>query len=69
MKTNKAKTKPASSAGAVSAAGGQKKTRLEQSGKRTRVRAHLRAATAAELECVSSSLSLFWPTEIVAAEI
>ncbi|HXM29933.1 MAG TPA: hypothetical protein VN957_28170 [Chthoniobacterales bacterium] len=45
MKTNKAKTKPASAAGAVSAAGGQKKTRLQQSGKRTRVRAHLRAAT------------------------
>jgi hypothetical protein len=32
-------------AGALSTAGGEKKTRLEQSGKRTRVRAHLRTAT------------------------
>jgi hypothetical protein len=45
MKTSKAKIKPASPAGAVNAAGGQKKARLQQSGKRTRVRAHLRAAT------------------------
>jgi hypothetical protein len=44
MKTSKAKIKPASPAGAVNAAGGQKKARLQQSGKRTRVRAHLRAA-------------------------
>jgi len=41
MKASKAKIKLASSAEAVSTDGGQK----QQSGKRTRVRAHLRAGT------------------------
>jgi hypothetical protein len=47
MKTGKAKVKPASSAGAVITASGLKKARLQQSGKKTRLRAHLRAATRA----------------------
>jgi hypothetical protein len=43
--TSKAKVKPASSAGVVITANGLKKARLQQSGKKTRLRAHLRAAT------------------------
>jgi hypothetical protein len=45
MKTSKAKVKPASSAGAVKTANGLKKARLQLSGKKTRLRAHLRAST------------------------